>query len=81
MPKVNVSLPERVLEELDKAARESQTSRSAFLAEAVRHYLAEREKEQKLARRKDAAATMDRFREEFGGWDGTDEVLKWRDRH
>ncbi len=81
MPKINVSLSEKILEELDKAARESQTSRSAFLAKAVSHYLEEKDEEQKLAKRKQAAAAMDRFREEFGGWDGTDEVLKWRDRH
>jgi metal-responsive CopG/Arc/MetJ family transcriptional regulator len=81
MPKVNVSLSQEILRELDKAARESQTSRSAFLAKAVRHYLDERDEEQKLEKRKQAAAAMDYFREEFGGWDGTGEVLKWRDRH
>ncbi|MBI2852349.1 MAG: ribbon-helix-helix protein, CopG family [Chloroflexi bacterium] len=81
MPKVNVSLSEDILLELDKAARESQTSRSAFLAKAIRHYLEERKEEQKLGKRKQAAADMDRFREEFGGWNGTAEVLKWRDRH
>ena len=81
MPKVNVSLSEEVLQDLDKAARESRTSRSAFLAEAVRHYLEEKTEEQRREKRKEAAAAIDRFREEFGGWDGTEEVLKWRDSH
>jgi len=81
MPKINVSLSEEILAELDKAARESQTSRSAFLAKAVKHFLEEKEEAQKLAKRKESAAAMDRFRERFGGWDGTSEVLKWRDRH
>lgn len=81
MPKVNVSFSQETLQELDKAARESQTSRSAFLAQAVRRYLKEKDEEQKREKRKQAAVAMDRFREEFGGWDGTDEVLKWRDRH
>ena len=81
MPKVNVSLSQEILLELDKAARKSQTSRSAFLARAVRHYLEERDEEEKLEKRKQAAVAIDRFREEFGGWDGTEEVLKWRDRH
>lgn len=80
MPKINVSLSEEILEELDKAARESQASRSAFLVKAVRHFLDEKDRDQKLAKRKKAAAAIDRFREEFGGWDGTGEVLKWRDR-
>ncbi|MBE0480829.1 MAG: type II toxin-antitoxin system CcdA family antitoxin [Dehalococcoidia bacterium] len=81
MPKVNVSLSQEVLQDLDKAAREANTSRSAFLARAVRHYLEERGEEQRQEERKEAAAAIDRFREEFGGWDGTTEVLKWRDSH
>ncbi|MBI2849697.1 MAG: ribbon-helix-helix protein, CopG family [Chloroflexi bacterium] len=81
MPKVNVSLSEEILQELDKAASESKTSRSAFLAAAVQHYLKERDEELKLEKRKQAAAAMDSFRKKFGGWDGTAEVLKWRDRH
>lgn len=67
--------------EPDKAARESQTSRSEFLSRAVKRYLEEREAKNKLERRKQAAAVMDRFREKYGGWDGTGEVLKWRDRY
>jgi metal-responsive CopG/Arc/MetJ family transcriptional regulator len=81
MPKINVSLSKEILEELDKAARDSQTSRSAFLVKAVKHFLEEKEAEQKLAKRKESASAMDRFRERFGGWDGTSEVLKWRDSH
>lgn len=81
MTKVNVSFSPEILQDLDKAARESRTSRSAFLARAVRHYLEERDEEQKQEKRKQAAKAIDRFREEFGGWDGTAEVLKWRDVH
>ena len=81
MPKVNVSLSQEVLQDLDKAARESRTSRSAFLSQAVRHYLEEKGDEQKREKRKQAAAAIDCFREEFGGWDGTAEVLKWRNSH
>ncbi len=81
MPKVNVSFPQDILQELDRAARESHTSRSAFLARAVKHYLEEKDEEQKRRECKEAAEAIDRFREEYGGWDGTAEVLKWRDRH
>jgi metal-responsive CopG/Arc/MetJ family transcriptional regulator len=79
--KINVSLPEDVLRELDKAARDARTSRSAFLAEAVKHYLEQKEEEQQSETRRQAAASIDRFRETYGGWDGTAEVLRWRDRH
>lgn len=37
--KVNVSLPEDVLKKLDEAARQSNSSRSAFLTQAVIHSL------------------------------------------
>jgi len=79
--KINVSIPKDVLEELDRAARESHTSRSAFLAQAVKDYLEKLEEERKREKRRKAAAEIDRLREKFGGWDGTAEVLKWRDRH
>ncbi len=81
MPKVNVSFSQEILQELDRAARESHTSRSAFLARAVKHYLDEKDEEQKREKRKQAAKVMDRIREEYGGWDGTAEILKWRDSH
>ena len=81
MPKVNVSLPQDVLRELDKAARDSRTSRSAFLAQAVKHYLEQKEEQQQSETRRQAAAAIDRFRKTYGGWDGTAEVLRWRDRH
>ncbi|MBI2836623.1 MAG: ribbon-helix-helix protein, CopG family [Chloroflexi bacterium] len=48
MRKVNVSLCEDVLLELDRAARESQTTRSVFLAQAIRYYLKELEEERRL---------------------------------
>jgi len=79
--KVNVSLPGALLEKLDEAARETHTSRSAFLAEAVERYLKEMEEEKLKEQRRRAAVDIDRIREEFGPWDGTAEILKWRDRH
>ncbi|MBM2831379.1 MAG: 1 protein [Dehalococcoidia bacterium] len=79
--KVNVSLPEQVLQDIDRAARENHTSRSAFLVLAVKHYLEEKEEAAALERRRKAAEGIDRFREKFGNWDATAELLKWRDRH
>ena len=40
--KINVSVSEEVLGELDEAAREAKTTRSAFLTQAVKHFLAEK---------------------------------------
>jgi metal-responsive CopG/Arc/MetJ family transcriptional regulator len=79
--KINVSISEEVLEKLDEAARKANTSRSAFLSQAVMHFLEEKEEEKRRERRQAAALAIDRIREEFGPWDGTAEVLKWRGRH
>lgn len=79
--KINVSILEGLLRELDKAAAEAKLSRSALLAEAVRHYLEEKEEERRLEKRRQAAQEIDRIREQVGPWDATAEVLKWRDRH
>ena len=81
MPKVNVSLPHEVLLELDRAARESHTSRSAFLVQAVQHYLEEQEAERQQERRRRAAERIKEIAEQIGPWDATAEVIKWRDRH
>jgi metal-responsive CopG/Arc/MetJ family transcriptional regulator len=79
--KINVSIPEKVLEKLDEAAREARSSRSALLSLAVEHYLGEKEQEKQRALQIQAAGEIDRVREKYGPWDGTAEVLKWRDRH
>lgn len=79
--KINVSLPENVLERLDLAARECHTSRSAFLVQAIEHFLAEKEEERRLERRRQAATRIFELADQLGPWNGTAEVLKWRDRH
>jgi len=79
--KINISLPEDVLERLDIAAQEARSTRSAFLVQAIKHYLEEKEEERRQEKRRKAAAGIDHFREAFGGWDGTAEVLRWRDAH
>ncbi|MDO8691747.1 MAG: ribbon-helix-helix protein, CopG family [Dehalococcoidia bacterium] len=79
--KINVSLPEDVLEKLDLAARESHASRSAVLVQAIKRYLKEQEEEKRLERRRRAAERITKLAEELGPWDGTAEVIKWRDMH
>ena len=79
--KINVSVSEEVLEELDEAAREAKTSRSAFLTEAVKHFISDKKAEKESQRRLSAARQIDRIREKVEPWDATAEVLKWRDLH
>lgn len=79
--KINVSVSEEVLGELDEAAREAKTSRSAFLTEAVKHFLAEKRAAKESERRRRAAREIDRIRAKAAPWDAAAEVLKWRDQH
>jgi metal-responsive CopG/Arc/MetJ family transcriptional regulator len=79
--KINVSMPEDILAKLDAAAREAKSSRSALLSRAVERFLEEKNEEKQKERQRQAAKEIDRVRETYGPWDGTAEVLKWRDLH
>ncbi|MBI4330813.1 MAG: type II toxin-antitoxin system HicB family antitoxin [Chloroflexi bacterium] len=79
--KINVSLPEDVLQEMDRAAKEAHSSRSAFLVQAVKHFLEEREEAKRRQRRQEAAEKIVRLADEIGPWDAAAEVLKWRQQH
>lgn len=81
MVNISVSLPDEVLQELDRAAHEPHTTCSASITQAIVRFLVKKEEDRKRERRREAAAAMDRTREEFGGRDGTAEVLRWRDVH
>ncbi len=79
--KINVSIRDELLERLDDAAKESHSARSALIAQAVERLLEEKEQEKRRKKMRKAAEAMDRFREKFGDWDATAEVLKWRELH
>jgi metal-responsive CopG/Arc/MetJ family transcriptional regulator len=79
--KINVSISKETLEELDAAAREANTSRSAFMTKAVKHFLEEKREAALRERRRQAAREIDMIREKAEPWDATAEVIKWRDRH
>jgi metal-responsive CopG/Arc/MetJ family transcriptional regulator len=79
--KINVSMPEEILKKLDEAAHEANSSRSALLSQAVKRFLAEKEEMKKQELQRQAAKEIDRIRESVEPWDGTAEVLKWRESH
>jgi metal-responsive CopG/Arc/MetJ family transcriptional regulator len=79
--KINVSMPQDVLEKLDAAARDSKTSRSSLLTKAVKRFLEEKEEERQMERRHKAAERIIKIAEKIGPWDATAEVLKWRELH
>ena len=79
--KINVSVPEEVLQRIDEAAKKHGASRSAFLVRAAKHFLQEEEKERQRQERLKADESIIELADEIGPWDGTAEVLRWRDRH
>ncbi len=83
MSRVNVVLPDDLLDELDRAATEDNLSRSGVLQKASRFYLAhrreQRERAERQARMQKAATEMDRLAEKFGKWDGVKIIRQFRD--
>ena len=83
MARINIILQNDLLEQIDRAAAEENLSRSGFLQEAARAYVARRREEQeaaeRLARRQKAAVEMDRLAEKFGKWDGVKILRRFRD--
>jgi metal-responsive CopG/Arc/MetJ family transcriptional regulator len=83
MAKVNVSLPDELLHEVDSLAEELAKSRSGFVQEAAAHYVAQIRAEQAAARRADeigsAIAQMRELSEEIGTFDSTAFIRADRD--
>lgn len=81
--KINISLPDEVLKEIEQGAKTRHTTRSGFIREAAIAYvetLRRAEAEAKLKRqRQKAADTQDRIREAAGSYDAAGELRKWRD--
>jgi metal-responsive CopG/Arc/MetJ family transcriptional regulator len=85
MTKINISLPDEFLDELDALKNEENISRSELLRKSVRTYkdMMEKQKEEKLRREKimEAVRTQDYLRTKSGKWDGVKEVRKWREKN
>lgn len=83
MLKINITLPENFLKELDKAAKDEKLSRSEFIRKAIQSYwelqkqkIIEKKRAQNI---KEAIEIQDRLRVKSGNWDGVAEVRKWRE--
>lgn len=81
MSKISISISQDLLSRLNAAAREANSSRSALLTQAARRYLEEKEEEKIREQQRRASREIDRIRESVGPWDGTAEVIKWRELH
>lgn len=84
MSKVNVSLPEDLLERIDKLRQERRITRSEFLQRASHTYLEileeERKEEEKRRGIKEAIRLQDKIRKKIGHWDSTAELRRFREQ-
>lgn len=84
MAKVNISLPDKLLYDIDGLAKRRKCSRSGFVQEATARYVAELEaEEERRQRQKRIEAAMAKAREiskSVGSFDGTAQIRKDRER-
>jgi metal-responsive CopG/Arc/MetJ family transcriptional regulator len=83
MTKINISIPEDFLKEMDTLKDEENISRSELLRKSVRMYkeMLKRKKEEEERRERvmEAVHTQDYLRGKSGKWDGVKEIRKWRE--
>jgi metal-responsive CopG/Arc/MetJ family transcriptional regulator len=84
MAKINVSMPDALLQEVDALAADADTSRSGFVAEATANYVAhilhERAETERRERIERAISDARRIGERVGEWDSTAAIRRERDR-
>ena len=81
--KINITLPEEDISELDAFIQTQGGTRSGFIRRVVQFYIEQKEKEEKeRGKRKGvvkAASEIKELREKSGEWDGVAEIRKWRE--
>ncbi len=84
MARINVMMPDELLQAVDRTAEEERLTRSAFLQKAARRYLDANQLEQhafeRRQRMQQAAANMDKLADKFGKWDGVGTIRRFRDQ-
>lgn len=83
MAKVNISIPDEILEELDNKRKEGKINRSEFLKRAAKTYLQvledEKAEEEKRTGIEKAIEIQDKIRNKIGKWDAVEELRKLRE--
>lgn len=81
--KINITLPDDFLDQVDRTAKREHLSRSEFLRRAVETYwrvLKAEEESRKRARNiREAIRIQDAIRRKAGRWDAVAEIRKWRE--
>ncbi len=81
--KINITLPEEDIRELDTFVQRQGDTRSGFIRRAMQFYIEQKEKEEKEKEKREgmarAALEIKELREKSGEWDGAAEIRKWRE--
>lgn len=83
MAKINISVSDEILEEIERKRKERHLTRSGFLKKAFESYLnlleEEKREEEKKRGIETAVRLQDEIREKIGKWDSSRVLRKWRD--
>lgn len=83
MSKINISISDEILDEIDKIRKEKGVTRSEFLRRAFKTYLEvlaeEKKEEQKRKGIEKAIQLQDEIRKIIGKWDPIENLRKWRE--
>ena len=82
--KINISIPQEILDEIDRVSNEENKTRSELLRMAFKIYLdvlkEERREKKKQKSIENAIQFQDEIRDEIGNVDLIKELRKWRDK-
>ena len=83
MVRINISIDEKDLKELDRLSSLANLTRSGFIRKATELYKSELEKHKLEEKRKKELKEAIKIQEELSklseGWDGVSEIRKWRE--
>jgi len=81
--KVNITLPEEELNEVDAFVHRQGNTRSGVVQQALRFFIKQKEREEEERKRREemtkAISEIKQLREKSGEWDGVSEIRKWRE--
>ena len=83
MVRINLSIDEKELQEIDSIRKKENISRSKLIREAISLYKKEFEKidleNKRVEKIKNAIRVQDNLRKYSRDWDGVSEIRKWRE--
>ena len=81
--KINITLPEEELREVDTFIQKQGDTRSGLIQQALRFFIEQKERERREKEKQkgmmEAASEIKQLREKSGDWDGVAEIRRWRE--